>query len=149
MRFLLDTDSIIDYLGSQPGALAHFPRLLADGAGVSGPTTIELFTGAYGARDPKTAERQIRRFLRTVRVLRLNRAVIIQPARLRRQLLDSKAPIKHRAYDLIPAATALTYGLTLVTSNDRDFADIPGLPRLNPRTGQTTSPVRPLSEGEG
>jgi tRNA(fMet)-specific endonuclease VapC len=136
MRFLLDADSIIDYFAQQPGALAHFTQILTDGAGVSGPTAIELFTGVYGARDPQTAERQLRQFLRTVRVLPLNRAVIVQTARLRRQLLDQKAPIRHRAYDLITAATALAAGLTLVTSNDRDFADVPGLTRLNPRTGQ-------------
>lgn len=137
MRFLLDADSIIDYFAQQPGALVQFPQILTDGAGVSGPTAIELFTGVYGARDPQTSERQLRQFLLTVRVLPLNRAVIVQTARLRRQLLDQKAPITHRAYDLITAATALASGLILVTSNDRDFADIPGLTRLNPRTGQT------------
>ncbi|MDQ3808819.1 MAG: type II toxin-antitoxin system VapC family toxin [Chloroflexota bacterium] len=135
MRYLLDADSIIDYFAHQPGALAQFPQVLAAGAGVSGTTTIELFTGAYGARDPQTSERQLRQFLRTVRILPLNRAVIVQTARLRRQLLDIKAPIAHRAYDLITAATALVYDLTLVTSNTKDFADIPGLTLLNPRTG--------------
>jgi tRNA(fMet)-specific endonuclease VapC len=137
MKFLLDADSIIDYFAQQPGALAQFPQILTDGAGVSGPTAIELFTGVFGARDPQTSERQLRQFLRTVPVLPLNDAVIAQTARLRRHFLDQKAPTSHRAYDLITAATALTYDLTLVTSNDRDFADVPGLKRLNPRTGQT------------
>jgi tRNA(fMet)-specific endonuclease VapC len=70
-------------------------------------------------------------------VLGVNRRVVDRTARLRAPLLATKAPIRHRAYDLLTAATALTYDLTLVTDNDRDFADVPGLKRLNPRTGQT------------
>ena len=137
MRYLLDADSIIDYLANQPGALAHFPHYLRDGAAVSSTTAIELFTGVYGARDPKTAERQLRVFLRSVTVLPVNRRVMLQTAQLRRDLLDRKRPIKDRAYDVITAATALAYDLTLVTSNTRDFADIPGLRLVDPRTCQT------------
>lgn len=62
--------------------------------------------------------------------------MILRTARLRRELLDRKLPIQHRAYDLITAATALAYALMLVTSNTRDFADIPELTLLDPRTGQ-------------
>ena len=69
-------------------------------------------------------------------MLPLNRRVILRTARLRRELLDRKLPIQHRAYDLITAATALAYALTLVTSNTRDFADIPGLALFDPRSGQ-------------
>ena len=137
MRYLLDADSIIDYLANQPGALAAFPHYLRDGAAVSATTTIELFTGVAGARDPKTAERQLRVFLHSVTVLPVNRRVILQTARLRRDLLDRKRPMEDRAYDLITAATALAYDLTLITSNTRDFADIPGLRLLDPRTDQT------------
>jgi tRNA(fMet)-specific endonuclease VapC len=133
MRYLLDTDSTIDYLARQPSAVNRFPRLLRNGAAVSAPTAIELFTGAYGARDPVTAVRDLRTFLRAVTILPVNRRVIRRTARLRRHLLDQKLPIKHRAYDLITAATALAYGLTLVTSNVRDFQDIPSLVLLNPR----------------
>ena len=136
MRYLLDADSIIDYFANQPGALTGFPQFLRDGSAVSGTTVIELYTGVYGARDPTTAERQLRIFLRSVTVLPLNRRVILRTARLRRELLDRKLPIQHRAYDLITAATALAYALTLVTSNTRDFADIPGLALFDPRSGQ-------------
>ena len=53
--------------------------------------------------------------------------------RLRHELLSRNLPIKHRAYELIVAATAQAHDLTVVTSNTRDYQDIPGLKRPNPR----------------
>jgi predicted nucleic acid-binding protein len=55
--------------------------------------------------------------------------------RLRSVILSRKGSIRHRAYDLITAATALEYGLTVVTSNTRDYQDIAGLTTYDPRTG--------------
>ncbi|MGH2583726.1 MAG: type II toxin-antitoxin system VapC family toxin [Dehalococcoidia bacterium] len=136
MNYLIDADSVIDYLSGRPSVQVRFPQILQDGAAVSGITLIELFTGVYGGRNPRQAERELRAFLRSVKVLALNRRVIDRAARLRTQLLAVKAPITHRAYDLITAATALACELTLVTSNDRDYADITGLKRLDPRTGR-------------
>ena len=137
MSYLLDADTVIDYFAGREPAVTLVPRLQQDGIALSSLTLIELYTGVYGGRNPRDAERQLRGLLRVAAVLPVNRRVIVQTARLRSELLATKAPIKHRAYDLLTAATALVYDLTLVTSNDRDFADIPGLRRLNPRTGQT------------
>lgn len=137
MTYLLDTDTVIDYLAGRAPAITLVPQLQPDGIAISSPTLIELYTGVYGGRQPRAAERQLRGFLRVATTLPVNRRVILRTARLRSELLRTKAPIKHRAYDLLTAATALAYGLTLVTSNDKDFADVPNLKRLNPRTGQT------------
>lgn len=38
-----------------------------------------------------------------------------------------KLPFKRGSYDRLVGAHALSLGLTLVTNNERDFADIPGL----------------------
>lgn len=137
MSYLLDTDTVIDYLAGRSPAITLVSQLQRDGIAVSSATLIELYTGVYGGRNPTEAERQLRGFLRVAGVLPVNRRVMLRTARLRANLLATRAPIKHRAYDLLTAATALVYDLTLVTSNDRDFADISGLKRLNPRTGQT------------
>ena len=135
MRYLLDADSSIDYLTGQAYTQTLFPQLLRDGSAVSGTTLIELLSGVYAGRNPREAERELRTFLGSVKVLPINRRVIVRTARLRATLLVAKAPVRHRAYDLITAATALVYDLTLVTSNTKDFGDIPGLTLLNPRTG--------------
>jgi tRNA(fMet)-specific endonuclease VapC len=137
MTYLVDTDSSIDYLAGQAEMLALWPRLLNAGTAISSVTWIELYSGIFGARDPGRAERDLRRFLRSVRVLSLTRRVMRETAELRHELLAKKLPIKHRAYDLITAATARVHDLTLVTSNIKDFGDIPHLKLLDPRTGQT------------
>lgn len=41
------------------------------------------------------------------------------------------ASVRPRALDLVTAATALFYDLTLVTRNQRDYADIPRLRLYN------------------
>ena len=133
MTYLIDADFTIDYLTGRPSAHALFPTLLSGGIGASIVTLIELYTGIYGDPDPTLAEQELRAFLRVVRILPLGRVVMLQTARLRHDLLSRKAPIAHRAYDLIVAATALAYDLILVTSNIRDYQDIPNLRLLHSR----------------
>jgi predicted nucleic acid-binding protein len=60
-------------------------------------------------------------------VLLLNRTVPTGFAEVHGELRQRRAPVQHRALDLLIAATALTCDLELVTRNTRDFADVPGL----------------------
>jgi predicted nucleic acid-binding protein len=53
-------------------------------------------------------------------------------ARLRETLRSQNKWVNSRALDLIIAATALEYDLTLVTNNTEDFEDIPGLNLYQP-----------------
>lgn len=136
MEYLIDADWSIDFLAGRPSADVLFPILRQGGIAASIITSIELYTGAYGAHDPKRAAQELRVFLRVVKVLPVSHRVMLTTARLRHELLSAKAPIAHRAYDMIVAATALTHGLTLVTSNIRDYQDIPGLKLLHSRGAQ-------------
>jgi tRNA(fMet)-specific endonuclease VapC len=43
----------------------------------------------------------------------------------------AKLPFKRASYDRLIAAHALSTGLTLVTDNEKDFADVPGLKTEN------------------
>jgi tRNA(fMet)-specific endonuclease VapC len=97
---------------------------------------IERYTGIYGSSNPALAERQFRHFLRSVTLIPLNQRVIHAAASLRAELRARNLPISHRAFDLVAAATARTYNLTLITSNTRHFQDIPGLRLLDPRLRQ-------------
>jgi predicted nucleic acid-binding protein len=52
-----------------------------------------------------------------------------QVAQIRAALRRTKAPLNHRALDLIIAGTAVAYDLELLTRNTKDFNDIPNLRR--------------------
>jgi tRNA(fMet)-specific endonuclease VapC len=60
-------------------------------------------------------------------------AVAERCARLRETLKGQNKRVNSRALDLIIAATALEYGLTLITKNTEDFKDIPDLSLYQPQ----------------
>jgi tRNA(fMet)-specific endonuclease VapC len=135
MKYLTDATWTIDLLNGQPQAVTLLPQLLADGLALSTLTYMEVFDGIYTSRDPKQAAAGFRQFLRAVTVFPFSRRVAQRAARLRGNMRAQKLRLEHRAIDILVAATALELGLTMVTS-DTDYDDIPGLTRLNPRTGE-------------
>ena len=92
---------------------------------------MELWEGIERNRDPQKAERQLRELLRRVTVVPFSRRVARRAAALRSELRRLRRPIEQRSLDILIAATALHYDLTLVMS-DRDFDDIPVLRLLAP-----------------
>ena len=136
MTYLLDADATIDHFQGEPGIRALFPTLAQAGIALAETTLAELYTGVYLSADPAAAEQQLRAFLRTVTILPLMRRVTLRTARLRADLLTRKLSVRTRAYDILVAAFALEHGLTLVTSNTRDYRGITGLVQLNSRTGE-------------
>lgn len=139
MTYLLDADATIDHFDAEPGIQALYPTLAQAGSSLAETTLIELYTGVYRSADPRAAERQLTAFLRTVTVLPVTRRVTLRAARIRADLLNRRLSVRSRAYDILAAAFALEYRLTVVTSNTRDYRGIPGLTQLNSRTGQLTT----------
>ena len=127
MKHLIDTDWIVDYLTGQKAAGELLTTLLPTGIAISVISFSEIYEGIYGSDNPKAAEAIFRSFLRQVTVLGISRAVARQNARIRRELRRQRRQINHRALDLLIAATALEYDLTLVTRNVSDYSDIPNL----------------------
>jgi len=125
ITYLLDSDIIIEALkGRAPatGLLALHSRSLF---AMSAVTFGEVYAGIYYGRDPHEEENVFRAFSRGVRTLDINRTIARRYAQvfglLRQQGQLIPAP------DLLIAATALTYNLTLVTYNRRHFTRVPGL----------------------
>jgi predicted nucleic acid-binding protein len=129
MKYLIDTDWLIDYLYGNPQALQVFSTLAPDGLAISIITYLEIYEGINLSRDPVRAERAFRQLLRDVQVLPVSRTVAKQVAQIRATLRRSKAPMNHRALDLIIAGTAVAYDLELLTRNTKDYNDIPNLRR--------------------
>ncbi len=95
-------------------------------------TYMEAFQGAERDPDPASAKQRLDAFVATVRLLPITPEIVRRCALLRRGLKRRGRRINPRALDLLIAATALEHGLTLVTRNVDDYADIPNLSLLRP-----------------
>ncbi len=125
-RILVDTDWIIDALNGQRPALATLDELAADGLLVSTISYGELYQGAHYARDPAPALSALRVFFEAKGLVAVTGVVAERFAVVRGAL---PRPLRQQIgdLDLLIAATALTYGVPLLTRNLRDFRLVPGL----------------------
>jgi tRNA(fMet)-specific endonuclease VapC len=126
MRYLVDTDWIVDVLHGQEGATQTLIELAPQGLAVSLISYGELFEGAYYANDARAALAGLSTFLQSKQLLPLTMAIMERFGIVRGQLERS---IRQQLgdMDLLIAATALHYDLTLLTRNISDFQHIPEL----------------------
>lgn len=122
-RYLIDTNVVSDYLSASfsPAGMA-----LLDGAvdvmpNLSVITQIELLCWNTDA----ITGQKVKNFIEDSVVLDINPDVISQCVIIRKGK-------KVKTPDAIIAATALAYGYTLITNNEKDFANIKGLKISNP-----------------
>jgi predicted nucleic acid-binding protein len=127
MKYLVDTDWVADYLQGKEAARQLIDPLIPQGVAISILTYSEICHGILGSYDPPRGKRVFRRLLTAVSVLGITRSVAEANAAIRLELDRQKKQYKHRALDLLIAATAVHYNLMLVTRNRKDFHDIPGL----------------------
>jgi len=125
MRYLLDTNTWIDYL-KRPGSLveSRLRRTLADDVAVCSVVWAELLHGArkYEKREDRVA--RIERTLAPFRSLPFDDAAARRYAEIRDSLETRGEVIGPN--DLLIAAIALTHGLIVVTNN-REFKRVAGL----------------------
>ena len=88
---------------------------------------MELLEGIAGRGNSAEAQRGFRILLRHTRTLIVSRAIAERAAYVRLDLRRQKRQVNERSMDILITATAIEHGLTLVTGNTRDYADIPGL----------------------
>lgn len=125
MRYLVDSDWLIDAFLGIPTAVNLPARLRDDGLAVSIVSYGELFEGAIGTPDPVTELARFRRFLDRLALLPLDDAIMERFARIRADLRRRGQLIPD--LDLLIAATAMRHDLTLLTRNVRHFHRIPDL----------------------
>jgi tRNA(fMet)-specific endonuclease VapC len=133
MPYLVDSNIVVDHLLDVPTASALLEQLALEGVAISIVTYMEAFQGVEQSSDPEIAREKFKTFLAGVLILPFSFAVAEQCARLRKTLKSQNKRVNSRALDLIIAATAVEYDLTLVTNNTGDFKDIPDLSLSQPR----------------
>ncbi len=131
MSYLLDTTHVIDHLRDDPTVIQLLETLSPAGIATSIITYLEAFQGTLRPQRP-IPQAKFDAFFAAVPVLPLTPAIAQRCARLREHLKRQGKQPNRRAFDLIIATTALEHGLTLVTTNHQDFADIPALVLYRP-----------------
>jgi tRNA(fMet)-specific endonuclease VapC len=122
MKYLIDSDWLIDVLIGVPSTVAAIDRLSDQDLGVSIVSHGEIFEGAYGAPNPRDELAHFRAFLDRFATVPLTDPVMEVFARIRSQLRQRRELIPD--LDLLIAATAIHHDLTLLTRNMRHFSRI-------------------------
>jgi tRNA(fMet)-specific endonuclease VapC len=133
MPYLIDSHVVIDHLADVPAASQLLARLAQGKIAMSIITYMEAFQGVARSPQPEEAQAKFRTLAKSIPVLPLSLAVAERCARLRKTLKNQNKRVNSRALDLIIAATALEYDLTLITANSKDFEDIPDIALSRPR----------------
>jgi predicted nucleic acid-binding protein len=125
IKYIWDTNTAIYYLQQQypPSAEKFMDDLVAEARPViSAITEIELLCWKTATeKDIKV----LHSFIDDAMVIELERPIKLKTA-------DIRKTNRIKLPDAIIAATALVYGLTLVTRNTSDFKNIEGLELVNP-----------------
>lgn len=127
MRYLVDSNWVIDNLLNMQAAVDLLDSLSADGFAVSIITYMEVYEGTLRAQATDALREAFRTFFTTAQVLPLSPAVARRCATLRQELRQQGKRVNARALDLVIAATAMEHNLELVSNNKADYGDIPGL----------------------
>lgn len=131
MKFLVDTDWVIDYLRGREPMVDLLTEWLKLGVAISIITYGEIYEGIYTSRNPKGQEEGFLLFLEAVTVLTLTEETMRHFAQVRATLRATGQLIGDA--DILIAATALEHNLALLTSNTRHFRRVPHLVVHGPR----------------
>jgi tRNA(fMet)-specific endonuclease VapC len=125
LKYLADTDRLIDTQIGIPEAIDLIDLLSPSGIGISIITAGEMYEGAIRSSDATVRLARCRAFLSAFPVLPLSDPIMERFARIRAELRGQGNLIPD--LDLLIAATALEHDLTLLTRNVQHFMRVTGL----------------------
>lgn len=117
-RFLIDSDLSIYSMGGEVDSILN-QRLTACFPGevsISAISFAEVALGSWNGKPPK--QEILDAFIQVIPIIDFDEAAAREYARL---------PFKRARFDRLLAAHALSMGATIITNNEEDFADVPGL----------------------
>ncbi len=120
--FMLDTNACIDFLDGRSSLLEarvdkHFGHLT-----ISMISVAELMVGSKTSSNPRRDAERLDAFISGVELAEFNLATARRYGEVIKQI-----GVRRKSYDRLIGVQALVLGLTLVTRNGKDFADVPGL----------------------
>ncbi|MEE4609278.1 MAG: type II toxin-antitoxin system VapC family toxin [Desulfobacteraceae bacterium] len=123
--FLLDTDTLIYSLKGDAAVVHNLERHRYDPLKISVISLMALYYGAYKSRQAVANLAKVRRIENAFEILPLELSVAATFGMLKAGLEAQATPLDD--FDLVVAAGALAFNLTLVTNNERHFRRIEGL----------------------
>lgn len=128
LKFMLDTDSVSFALRGHGRVGARIVEHAPSEICISAITAAELSFGAE-RRDSKKLRRLIETFTSAVSVMPFDDECAVTFGKLAARLFEKGRPIGH--YDALIAAHAVALGATLVTNNEKHFAQVEALKLAN------------------
>lgn len=132
MKYLLDSDILINYFDGKIAIKDQIENYIREGSAISTIAYMETLEGRLRTGSVKDATDKVDWLIRSIRVIPVSREIGIVCAEIRAVLRARKKRGRPRALDLLIAATAIEFGLTLITRNRDDYHDIPSLKMLSP-----------------
>ena len=126
MKYLIDTDWVIDHLRQQERITKRLEELAPKGLAISIVSLAELYEGIYYSNNPAASEQALQQFLDpelTILGVDEESAKIFGKERGRLRALGTLIG----DCDLLIGATALRHDLTILTNNRTHFERIDGL----------------------
>ncbi len=123
--YLLDTNIVIYALKGISPVLAHLEAHRDDPMALSAATLMELYYGAYKSQKGRANLARVRAIEEVFEIIPVGPEIAETFGDLKAGLEREGLPLDD--FDLILAATALCYNLTLVTNNVRHFGRLEGL----------------------
>jgi tRNA(fMet)-specific endonuclease VapC len=126
MKYLIDTDWIIDHLKGDERVVKKLEELAPEGVAVSAISLAEIFEGVHYSRDPVKSQEVFEKFLAPdLKILNVDQEVSKVFGKERGRLRQKKKMISD--FDLMIASTCVYYDLTLLTNNRKHFEMVEGL----------------------
>jgi tRNA(fMet)-specific endonuclease VapC len=125
MRYLLDSDWIINLLAGRKDATDYIQRFDPEDIGISLVTAGEIYESAFRYANPQEHIAIFRSFLEHFQLLNLNLPIVEKFAEVRAHLRRQGQLISD--FDMLLGATALHYDLTVLTYNRKHFSRIPDI----------------------
>lgn len=123
MKYLIDTDWIIDHLNNIDPVTRKLEELAPEGMAISVISLAEVYEGVYYSKDPIRSEELLEEFLAPdLEVLDVDQEICKVFGKERGKLRQQKKIIDN--FDLLIASTAIHRNLTLLTNNRKHFENI-------------------------
>ncbi len=125
MKYLVDTDWIIDHLNGIEAITKKLEKFAPSGICTSIISVAELYEGVYGSKDYNTSLDALETFLEGITILSMDQEICKIFGRERNKLRKKGNTIGD--FDLLIASICLRYDLILLTNNKKHFEKIDSL----------------------